>query len=327
MQRLPAMVPLLAALLVACRSAPSQLPAVESLVARSRLVRIACLDANNDRRIDAADAEAGPLPDITGDGVFDRGDRDVLREIDLALPEGKPATCEEGQPAPDWQVSPPPQVDCRHGKGGLLIVGVGGGAVELSNLSAAAGTRWMLAQIGEELSEQGIPHQLVSVAPGLGGTARPQEDAETWATAYLSAELERQPCLQAILLGHSHGGALVTAVAARLEEAGLGDRLLLTIPLDRVTALYAGDSESIPRTVPVFNIFQTNDGLLRGAPIEQPNVENWDASGERGPANGEKGGRPRTVNHTNIDNSQAVLNRIAGRIAEAAGRSAAASSL
>ncbi len=314
MARLPVPLLLLAPLLVACNSAPSQLPAVESLMARSRLLRIACLDVNNDGRVDAADAQTGALPDISGDGVFDGADLEVLRTTNLALSQGKPADC-DGQPAPDWQVSAPAAVDCRDGDGALVILGVGGGAVELSNPSAAAGMRWMLAEIGGDLSTKGIPHQLVSVAPGLNGTAHPQPDAETWAASYLAAELTRLPCLRAVLLGHSHGGALVSAVAARLEAAGLGDRVLLTVLVDRVTALYAGDSSAVPRAVPVLNIYQTNDALLRGAPLDQPNVQNWDASGWRGPANGERGGRATAMNHTNIDNSQAVMDQIARRIA------------
>ncbi len=320
MARLPAPLLLLAPLLVACSSAPSQLSAVEGLMAGSRLLRIACLDANNDGRVDAADAETGTLPDITGDGVSDEADLEVLRTTNLVLSQGKPVGC-DGQPAPDWQVSSPAPLDCRDGDGALVILGVGGGAVELSNPSAAAGVRWMLAEIGGDLSTKGIPHQLVSVAPGLNGTEHPQPDAETWAAAYLAAELVRLPCLRAVLLGHSHGGALVSAVAARLEVAGLGDRILLTVLVDRVTALYAGDSSSLPRAVPVLNIYQTNDALLRGAALDQPNVQNWDASGSKGPANGERGGRLTGMNHTNIDNSQAVMDKIARRIVGGSGSS------
>ena len=310
------LMPLLVPFLLACHSAPSQLPAVERLVARSRLVRIACLDSNGDGWVDAADAGAG-LQDITGDGAVDDGDREVLRRVSLRLPAGRPPECAGGHPAPDWQASPPADADCARGESGLLVLGVGGGAVELSNTKAAAGMRWMLEEIGDDLSARGVPHQLLSVAPGLGGTEQPQPDAETWASTYLSAELARRPCLRAVLIGHSHGGVVVTAVASRLEQAGLDDRVLLAVPVDRVTVLYAGDSASMPQTVRVFNVYQTNDGLLPGAPIEQANVDNWDASRVRAPADGERGGRLRSVNHTTIDNSEAVLGKIRERIVPA----------
>lgn len=304
----------LALLFAACYSDPSQLPAVRELVARSRLVRIACLDANGDGHVDASDADPALVTDLTGDGMVDDADLELVRSAELALPAGKPPECGSGQPAPDWQVSPPAAVDCARGRGGLIVIGVGGGAVELRNPAAAAGARWMLGELGEELSDRDVPHQLISVAPGLNGTEQPQPDAERWAAAYLELQLRRAPCLRAVLLGHSHGGVLVTAVAARLEQAGLGDRVLLAVLIDRAAVLYAGDTQSVPQAIPVLNVYQTNDGMLRGAPIEQANVENWDASGEKGPANGDRGGRRKPVNHTTIDNSRAVLDAVTERV-------------
>jgi hypothetical protein len=101
-----------------------------------------------------------------------------------------------------------------------------------------------------------------------------------------------------------------------LEEAGLGERVLLVVPVDRVTGLYQGDGVSIPQSVSIFNVYQTNDAGLPGAPIHQQNVENWDASSEDGPRNGDRGGWLEPVNHTTIDNSPAVLERIIARITD-----------
>ena len=309
-------VSLLMLVLAGCYRAPSQLPAVERLVGRSTLVRIACLDANGDGRIDGGDARG--VHDITGDGAIDGADRAVIEELNISLPNGRPAACEDEQPAPDWQVSWPADVDCAGGRGGLFVLAVGGGAVELDQLDKAAGVRWMMSEIGVMLYERGIPHQLASVAPGLGGTEHPNADAEAWAAAYMKAQLRLAPCLRIVLLGHSHGGASVTALAAALEEAGLGDKVLVTIPIDRVAALYGGNREAMPQDVPVFNVYQQSEGPFTGRAINQPNVENWDASEEQGPANGQEGGRLTDLNHLNIDNSEAILERIRDRVLWAA---------
>jgi thioesterase domain-containing protein len=144
-------------------------------------------------------------------------------------------------------------------------------------------------------------------------------DAEAWAGTYLAAELARTPCLRVVLLGHSYGGALVKSVAEQLEEAGLGDRILLTVLVDAITGYYQGEVGAMPQTSAVFNIYQTND-VLRWHAIDQPNVENWDASGELAPEEGDLGGPLIPVLHTNIENSQAVLDRINERIIEASCR-------
>lgn len=310
-----ALLALLAVLLAACQEVPSQIPTVEGFIAKSNLVRIACLDLNADNRINALDANSQALPDLTGDDSVDDADLEVVRRLALVLPEGRPPGCADGHPMPDWQVSPPAKVDCDAERGGLLVLGVGGGTVYLNDPAKAAGVRWMLVKIGERLEDLGVPHQLISASNGLAGTERPQGDVETLVSTYLAVQFGRQPCLRAVLLGHSHGGPVITAAVTRLEEAGLDDRILLAIPLDRFTGLYRGDSESIPQIVPLFNIYQTNDNVFRGKPIDQPNVENWDASDEKGPKDGQEGGSPKPVIHITIDNSQAVLDEIMKRIA------------
>ena len=298
----------------------SQQRVVAALLARSTLVQIACLDVNADGRVDAGDADLQALEDITGDGVVDDADLAVVRGIEVSLPEGRPSGCAEAPPEPDWQVTVPAALDCAAGQAGVVVLGVGGGgSVSLRGPAYAAGIRWMIVNIGEALDGQGIPSQLASVSPGLNGTERLALDAEAWASAYLAAEQARTPCLWAVLLGHSYGGALVKSVAEQLEEAGLGDRILLTILVDAITFSYEGEVDAMPQTSPVFNIYQTND-VVRWHSIDQPNVENWDASGELAPAEGDQGGPLIPLLHTNIENSQAVLDRINERIIEASCR-------
>ena len=168
----------------------------------------------------------------------------------------------------------------------------------------------MQVNMEEALAGQGIPAQLASVTPGLGGTEQPALDAEAWATTYLVAELARTPCLETMLIGHSYGAMLVKAVAASLEGAGLSDRILLTILVDPIAAFYQGTAAAMPQVSPVFNVYQTNDTFFPPwHAIDQPNVENWDASGELGPEHGDHGGPLVPVIHSNIANSEGVLDR------------------
>ena len=296
----------------ACAEVDPQTPVVQELNERTQLVQVACLDANGDGRVNAGDAAPGIERDLTGDAMVDEGDLAVLRSVDVPLSGAKPAGCEEDAPAPDWQVGPPPEDDCW-----LLVLAVGGGAVNLDDVTNAAGVRWMLSNISAELDDRDIPHQVASVAPGLNGTADPNADAEAWTVAYLSSQFDRHQCLVVAIYGHSHGGVLVTAVTARLEEMGYTDRVVLAALIDRVEVVYGGDTQSLPQEIPVFNIYQTNEGLT-GKPIAQRNVENWDASDAEGPEGGEAGGELQRVTHTTLDNSPDALREIEQRIVQAA---------
>ena len=56
-----------------------------------------------------------------------------------------------------------------------------------------------------------------------------------------------------------------------------------------------------------------------GAPRDAPYAENWDASGEKGPENGDQGGPLKPVNHTTIDNSESVKQRIVDDVMQRSG--------
>jgi len=297
-------------LAAACSSA--QLRAVRRFNDQADLVQLACLDVNADGLVDANDADPTTLPDITGDGAVTESDLALVGEAQLALAGGTPQDCGGGGPNPDWQVSAPPVLDCAAGERGVLLLAVGGGAVDLGRLNNAAGARWMVEELSGALD---VPTQIASVAPGLYGTSEPQPDAERWAFAFLSQRLQEQPCLKAVILGHSHGGTLATATASRLEEAGLGGQVLLTVLIDRVTNLYAGDTTSIPQSSPVFNVYLPAPGQeVAGGVIDQSNVENFDASGVKAPEHGEEGGALGPANHTTIDNSPDVLREVKARV-------------
>ena len=306
----------LALLAAACAS--EQIRAVRRFNDQAGLVQLACLDVNGDGVVDGNDADPNLLPDITGDGTVNESDLALVREVQFALPNGRPPGCAGGRgPNPDAQVSAPPDLDCAAGERGVLLLAVGGGAVDLSRLDNAAGARWMVEELSGALD---VPTQISSVAPGLDATSQPQPDAERWTFVFLSQRLREQPCLTAVILGHSHGGALATATASRLEEAGLGGQILLTVLIDRVTTLYAGDTTSIPQSSPVFNVYLPSPGQeIVGVAIDQPNVENFDASGLRAPVRGEEGGGLAPASHTTIDNSEDVLREVEARVKAALG--------
>jgi hypothetical protein len=290
-----------------------QLQAVKEFNEEAPLVRIACLDLNDDGRIDAVDADPTKLPDLTGDGKVDGDDAALVSELSLPLPEGRPDNCNK-MPEPDWQVTSPPAPTCAPGEAHVLVMGVGGGVAELAEIEHAAGARWMVTQLGNLLDAVAVPKQLASVAPAVHVTDVPHATSEAWSVAFISFRLNQDPCLYVTLLGHSHGGAWATAVASRLEEGGFGQRILLTALIDRVTYLYSGDTASIPQTSPVLNIYLANGEALVGQAFNQPNVENWDATDVMAPAEGEEGGPLEPARHTTIDNSDVVLQAIGLRM-------------
>jgi hypothetical protein len=311
---------LTAVVAAACRQAQTE--TVRDFNALAKPIQVACLDMNSDGRINGGDA-VPTLPDITGDERTDDADFAVLQSVDFALAAGKPEGCEdEGSgPEPDWQVTEHPELDCSTGTKAVLLMAIGGGAVDLGNVTNAAGVRWMLTEIDAGLD---APTQMASVAPGLNGTTEKQPDSERWSVAYITSQLRIYPCLGVIILGHSHGGTHATAAATRLEEAGLANQVVLTVVIDRVTFAYFGDTVSVPQTSPVFDVFlaepQEAGEHVAGAGLDQPNVENLNVTGMQAPEHGETGGEMKPVTHTTIDNSPDVLREIQLRVQAAVDR-------
>ena len=304
---------------LACSKQSEQIDAVDELTSSGTLMQIACLDINSDGWIDGGDADPAALPDVTGDGAVDEADTSIVSALSIQLSEPKPGECAGTGKAPDWLITRPPEVDCAAGARAVLMLGIGGGAVNLADLESAAGVRWMLKELGQTLSDANLPNHAVSPAPGLVGAENGHAASEAWSTAYLTEELTRQPCLQVVLLGHSHGGVGVTSIASKLEAAGLADRILLTVLIDRATGLYRGDTESLPQQSPLLNFYLPSVEGPHGAAIEQANVENVDASNEKAPEEGEEGGKLVPVTHSTVDNSTSVLEKVTERVTQALG--------
>ena len=301
------------ALLLACNeSGLSRAP-------RAVFSQLACQDINGDHRLNENDVrDPSRLPDFDADGARDDQDAAFFRGLDIPLdPRREADACKGGSASPEYAVAhgyfKSANVTCRAGENAVLLVGVGGGAVNLKDRDDAAGVRSMIDGIQKEYDDQGTQTIAVLAGPAIAGAQNIHSAMEQWITHAVHVYLDRYPCLRVVLLGHSHGAITVDVAAAALEPV-YGYRIIEVVDVDRVDVLYVGDTKSRPRSVHVFNVYQRNPGPLQSAPYDAPNVENWDAGSEHGPRDGDKGGPLVPVEHTNIDNSASVKQRIIDRV-------------
>ena len=298
-------------MLVACNtSGLSQQP-------RATFSKLACLDKNGDHRLNDADAaDPSSVPDFNGDHKHDANDAAFFSGIDLPLdPPAQADVCRKDSAiGAEYEVAhgyfEPANVSCEGGAHPVLLVGVGGGIKDLTDKGQAAGVRSIIDGLQKSYDARGVDTIAVVAGPAMVGAAQPNTAMEQWMTNAVRVYFDRYPCIRAVLVGHSHGGVTVDVIASRLEDR-YAARFIDVVELDRSEFVYLGDTQSKPRVAHVFSIFETTSDILSGVPYTgAPNAELWDASGELGPANGDKGGPLKPVNHTTIDNSDAVKRRI-----------------
>jgi hypothetical protein len=259
-------------------------------------VSIACRDVNGDLRIDEDDAaefaglaitlEGAPQATVSG------GCGDYRRD-------------EYRGPAPEAYE------DCDDASAGsLLIWAVGSAGTDLLDPSAGE-SLGMLPILNDALARaaaDGIPVRIVISASAIYGATPPQTSMERWVAHQIAAELDAVPCLRAVIIGHSHGGATVTSVAAAIEDE-YADRLLGVL-IDRTIALYDRPATEIPAQAVLLNFYQTNEGW-HGDYIDAPNVVNSDESTERAPvALSDGGGGFAVVSHKTLDDAPGAQRRI-----------------
>lgn len=295
-----------AALVGACNtSGLSQQP-------RATFAQLACYDENGDGRINAADAaDPDGLPDFNADFGSDERDAEFFEGVDIALdPERAEAVCDDGDAA-EYLVAhgylTPADVSCEAGDRDVLLVGVGGGQANLRERDDVSGIRSIVDGLQRAFDELGVETIAVIAGPAIEGAASPHGAMEDWISNAVRVYLERYSCIEAVLVGHSHGAITVDVAAARLEPQ-YASRLVGVVSVDRVELAYGGDVASRPAVAPVFEVYQTNDPL-QATPRRAPNVETWDASAEMAEADD---GAEKPVNHTTIDNSPGVRDRIVG---------------
>jgi hypothetical protein len=307
---------LVAVFVAACGSSS---PTSQGVVAQ-----IACLDVNHDGVVNDGDAAmASTLPDFTHDGKHDQADAAFVAGVDIPLdPKRDLSQCKSvSGTEPEYMVADgvmdPSSVTCDGGAKPVLVVGVGGGVVNVRKSSDAAGVRSIVNGLLQKYDDKNVPTIAVIAGPAIGGAQQIHSAMEQWMTHAVQVYLDRYPCMRAVLIGHSHGADTADVVSAHLEGK-YASRIIEDVDIDRTTDLYTGDTQSRPTQVHVLNIYESNSGALNGAPYNSSNAENWDASDVQAPEHGDNGGSLKKVDHTTIDNSAAVKDRI---IADVIGRS------
>lgn len=286
---------------------------------RGTFSQLSCLDANGDGRINDADAvDPEGVPDFDGDGDHDEDDAAFVRGVDIALNPITKETCSKDQKRqPEYLVThdyfASAKVRCASDDRAVLVMGVAGGVGDLKDRDQAAGIREIVDALLKAYEDD--HRQTIAIIAGSAVTDATNANGamEDWLTHAMQVYLDRFPCVDAVLVGFSHGGVTVDVVAARLEAA-YATRLIAVVDVDRINESYGGDLTSWPQTVPVLNVFQRNEVGLSGVTIEAANVVNWDASGEEGPKNGQDGGPLEPVRHTTLDNSASVREWIVNQV-------------
>jgi pimeloyl-ACP methyl ester carboxylesterase len=187
---------------------------------------------------------------------------------------------------------------------------VGGGGTDLLDLTLgeSIGLVVMANGIIERVLDRGGGAQVVLASAALFGNDRSQTLMEEYLTLDIARRLDALPCLQAVVLGHGHGGVTVTSVLAALD-GNYGDRIA-GVAVDRTTMLYDRPAREVPERATLFNVFQQDEGW-HGEPIDQPNVVNMDRSGAMAPiAPSEGGGGPAPADHKTLDDAPEVQREV-----------------
>jgi pimeloyl-ACP methyl ester carboxylesterase len=256
-------------------------------------VQLSCLDTNGDRQLTADDE-----PRFEG--------------LEIALDAGK--ACVDPSARADFYATDEDPIDCATTKYPVgLIVLVGGGGTDLLQGSEgeSLGLLKMLNDMQQPLEASVDLHTIIA-ASAIFGAVPPQGSMERYLAAEIGRRLEGAPCLRAVVIGHSHGGVVVTAVLAALEDR-FADRLY-GILIDRSAALYDGDPAAMPQQARLLNVFQLNEGW-HGVAINQPNVENLDESALYAPlAPSDGGSGSGRVSHKTLDDAADLQVQIEYRI-------------
>jgi hypothetical protein len=251
-------------------------------------ILISCLDRNADGSLDGADSA-----DLAGLGI--------------PLVPGK--ACDDAQHRRDFYAGPPSDraaYSCDAPKRPLLIVAVGSAGSNLLDTTSgeSPGELQIVAALQDRAAGEGISTDTVLAASAVFGADQPQTRMEQWLAHDLRARLDALPCLRAVMIGHSHGGATVTSVTAALDDAYAAR--LYGVLLDRTTALYDRPAAEYPARTPLLNLFQTNEGW-HGDRLDLANVTNVDESQAEAPvAPSDGGGGPALVSHKTLDDAPAV---------------------
>ena len=107
-----------------------------------------------------------------------------------------------------------------------FVVGVAGGVDDLTDDDQAAGVREIVDATIRRLEDDDIQTIGVVAGAALYGAENAHVGMEDWLTNAVAVYLDTFPCLDVATIGFSHGGVTVAALASRLEEVNLGDRIV-----------------------------------------------------------------------------------------------------
>jgi hypothetical protein len=264
------------------------------------------------------------LPDFNADDDHDAEDAEFVAGVDIPLhPAAVAEVCAEDAPnKPEYLVSHgflrSADVSCVEKERAFLVLGIGGGVDDLEDKSEAAGVRSIVDRVIKKYDDRDVQTIGIVSGPAIEAAENAHAGMEDWLTNVVRVHLDKYACLDAVIVGHSHGAVSAEVITARLE-ATQANRIVATVALDRIEALYGGDVSSHPSVTPLINVYQRNNGALGGLPMEAPNVENIDVSAEDGSRGGADGGPLEQVNHVKVDNSEAVREIIVSRVLERSG--------
>lgn len=274
-------------------------------------LQLSCLDVSRDRRIGIRDV-AG-VRDLDGDGESGPTDVAQLAGVNLPLREDGCQLPAGYQAYADYMVQAARGgLNCTRDRA-LLIMLVGGSGTNMANINDSVSQG--LRDLGDALvtAAGDTPVEIVAASSAIEDARAPQAEMEQWLERALLLRLDAFPCLRAVLVGHSHGGALVGSIAARAEMRYPGR--LFVVAIDRTLALFDHTTLPLPRTSPLLNVYQTVDGW-HGEALPGSNVENLDATGAWAPARGHLGGDMAPVNHNTLDDAPAVRERIVAAVGQ-----------
>ena len=263
-------------------------------------VQLSCLDAD-------ASGDA--------DGMLSAADNPEYGELQITLDPEK--ACQDPERQRDYYAGLPSDGGlyvCGAQPAPALVVAIGSAGTNLLDPSSgeSTGLLALINDIRARADDAGISTlPIISTAAIFGGDS-PQNSMEKFLSQEIGRRLGELPCLRAVLIGHSHGGATVTAVTAALDER-YADRVFGVL-LDRSTVLYDRPETEMPARTKLLNVYQLNQGW-HGVPLALPNVYNIDQSYEYAPrALSDGGGDPEPVGHKTLDDSPGVQRIIADAV-------------
>ncbi len=249
--------------------------------------------------------------DSNGDGTLSGKDESAFGGIEIPLLES--FACVDPEHHRDFYAGDPSDAAtyaCDAPQPPALIVAIGSAGTDLfdSTQGESLGVLDIVNALQARAQDDGIATVPLLSTSAIFGAEMPQTRNEDWITNEVVRRLDEMPCLRAVMIGHSHGAAAVTSIAAVLEDR-FADRIYGVL-IDRTTVLYDRDATEVPALIPLLNAFQTNEGW-HGNPYAQANITNVDESSERAPvAPSDGGGGLALVSHKTLDDAVPVQRRI-----------------